>query len=56
LTVTGDVTALGELPELALFGHAGISKLSQLSGVKRKLDLDLAKGRAKPSFAARDIF
>jgi hypothetical protein len=29
----------------ALFGHAAISKLSQLSGVKRKLDLDPAKGR-----------
>jgi hypothetical protein len=30
---------------LALFGHAAISKLSQLSGVKRKLDLGFAKGR-----------
>jgi len=30
---------------VALFRHAANSKLSQLSGVKRKLDLDPAKGR-----------
>jgi hypothetical protein len=29
---------------LALFGHAAISELSLLSGVKRKLDLEPAKG------------
>jgi hypothetical protein len=29
----------------ALFGHAAIFKLSQPSGVKRKLDLDPAMGR-----------
>ena len=28
----------------ALFGHAAISELSQLSGVKRKLDFESAKG------------
>jgi hypothetical protein len=31
-------------PFLALFGHAAISELSLLSGVKRKLDLEPAKG------------
>jgi hypothetical protein len=29
----------------ALFGHAAIFKLSRPSGVKRKLDLDPARGR-----------
>jgi hypothetical protein len=29
----------------ALLGHAATSKLSLLSGVERKLDLDPAKGR-----------
>ncbi|SHH03087.1 hypothetical protein SAMN05444169_5355 [Bradyrhizobium erythrophlei] len=29
---------------LALFGHATISELSLLSGVKRKLDFEPAKG------------
>jgi hypothetical protein len=29
---------------VALFGHAAISELSLLSGVKRKLDLEPAKG------------
>jgi hypothetical protein len=29
---------------MALFGHAAISELSLLSGVKRKLDLESAKG------------
>jgi hypothetical protein len=29
---------------LAHFGHAAISELSQLSGVKRKLDFESAKG------------
>jgi hypothetical protein len=28
----------------ALFGHAAISELSQLSGVKRELDFESAKG------------
>jgi hypothetical protein len=31
-------------PHMALFGHAAISELSQLSGVKRKLDFESAKG------------
>jgi hypothetical protein len=31
-------------PKVALFGHAAISELSLLSGVKRKLDLEPAKG------------
>jgi hypothetical protein len=31
-------------PLLAHFGHAAISELSQLSGVKRKLDFESAKG------------
>jgi hypothetical protein len=29
---------------LALFGHAAISKSSQLSGIKRTLDLDPVRG------------
>ena len=29
---------------MALFGHAAISELSLLSGVKRRLDLEPAKG------------
>jgi hypothetical protein len=36
--------ALAPLPVSALFGHAAISELSLLSGVKRKLDLEPAKG------------
>ena len=31
-------------PVVALFGHAAMSKSSQLSGIKRKLDLDPARG------------
>jgi hypothetical protein len=33
-----------KLPPLALFGHGAISELSLLSGVKRKLDFEPAKG------------
>jgi hypothetical protein len=33
------------LPFMALFGHAAISELSLLLGVKRKLDFESAKGR-----------
>ena len=33
------------LPLLTLFGHAAISELSLLSGVKQKLDFEPAKGR-----------
>ena len=29
---------------MALFGHAAMSELSLLSGVKRKFDLEFAKG------------
>jgi len=42
-------------PELALFGHAAISKLSLLSGVERKLDLDPAKGNFWREAAVRAI-
>jgi hypothetical protein len=40
-------------PNVALSGHAPMSKLSPLSRVKRKLDFELANGglwRAKRSF------
>ena len=37
----------------ALFGHAAISELSQLSGVKRELDFESAKGCFWRKAAAR---
>ena len=34
----------GGLPKFALFGHAAISELGLLSGIKRKVDFEPTKG------------